>query len=163
MVTSGATPLEGLIGDTSCGDIDPGILITLNKELKWGYEMINKLLTEESGLSGLAGKPFKMDEIFSENKQNYDEIRNIVMYKLLQTAGAAAAVMGSIDIIIFSGKYRRAAETIGPWLVEKLSFLRRKKGEPKLTWQILKKYVEEIISEDVEKILSHIKNIKSQI
>ena len=52
MVTSGATPLEGIPGHTTCGQIDPSIVLTLSESAGWGPEKINTELTKQSGLLG---------------------------------------------------------------------------------------------------------------
>jgi len=45
MVTGGATPIEGLPGETVCGDIDPSIVLILAEKLDCGPERINDILT----------------------------------------------------------------------------------------------------------------------
>ena len=65
MVTSGATPLEGLPGETTCGELDPTIVLTLARELDWGPEQINDLLTRQSGVRGLVGRTVRLGELLS--------------------------------------------------------------------------------------------------
>ena len=66
MVTSGATPLEGLPGHTTCGELDPSIVLTLADKLHWGPEQINGVLTMESGLLGLTGSPMTMASLLED-------------------------------------------------------------------------------------------------
>jgi acetate kinase len=61
MVTGGATPLEGIPGQTSCGELDSSIVLTLARKLKWGPEQIDRLLTRQSGILGLLGRPATLD------------------------------------------------------------------------------------------------------
>jgi acetate kinase len=67
-VTGGTTPLEGLPGETTCGDLDPGIILYLAEQMKWGPEQINALLTQESGLSSMAQRPLTLSELYPLQK-----------------------------------------------------------------------------------------------
>ncbi|MEI7640019.1 MAG: hypothetical protein WCJ46_00705 [bacterium] len=162
MVTGGATPLEGLPGDSTCGDMDVGILVILAQELKWGYEQINRMLTEESGLAGYVGKPCKLPEIFENPKEEYKLAKDIMLYKILQTCGAAAAVMGNIDGIIFSGKYKNIGNVIGPLIVNKLSFLKRAKNEEPLKWLVMEETMQESTAQiAAAKVMKNRKAVKA--
>lgn len=150
IATGGATPLEGLPGDTSCGDLDIGIIIKLGHELKWGPEQINKVLTGESGVSGMLKQRTNLGEIFASGGRDRRLVREFIMYRLLQVCGAAIAAMGTLDCIVFSGRYCRAGEIIGPWLMRKLDFMVKNAGEPRLSREIMEKPVEKIIAETAE-------------
>ncbi|MEO1087013.1 MAG: hypothetical protein AAFY88_22485, partial [Acidobacteriota bacterium] len=49
----GLTPLEGLVMGTRCGDLDPGAVLALVREL--GVDETDRVLNRESGLAGLSG------------------------------------------------------------------------------------------------------------
>jgi acetate kinase len=51
----GMTPLEGLVMGTRSGDLDPAILSYLHREAKLGFDDLDKLLNDQSGLLGLTG------------------------------------------------------------------------------------------------------------
>ena len=118
MVSSGSTPLEGLTGNATCGEIDPGIVLTIEEKKAWGPEKINNVLTRESGLTALAGKHVTIEDVFS-NSSEYGSARDFFSYRVLLYSGSAVAVMGGVDAIVFSGKYQ--ARTLAEWLAEKLS------------------------------------------
>jgi acetate kinase len=142
MVTSGATPLEGLMGDTSCGDIDAGIIVTVAKEFNWGVEKINRMLSEESGLTGMAGHRVTIKDLFDSGFESGNPAREMFLYRLLQVCGSGIAAMGAIDSIVFSGRYRMAGKLIGPWLVKKLSFLKNTVPSVDLQWSIFPQTIE---------------------
>ncbi len=121
-VTSGATPLEGLPGQTSCGEIDPSIVLSLNKELNWGPEEINAVLTEESGFVGLVGRHVTLNEVFTSDAADVTLAREVMRYRILLACGSAVAALGGVDAIVFSGRYARLGEALGPWLAERLTF-----------------------------------------
>ncbi|MDD2708945.1 MAG: hypothetical protein PHV34_13245 [Verrucomicrobiae bacterium] len=123
MATSGVTPLEGLPGQTSCGEMDPSIVLTLAQKLGWGPEQIDAVLTRESGLSGLTGREVNLDEVFMEGNKDAWLARDVFCYRLLQMAGSAAAVMGGLDGVVFSGRYAFVGRHITPWLRQRMGFL----------------------------------------
>ncbi|MBN1514512.1 MAG: hypothetical protein JXB13_21025, partial [Phycisphaerae bacterium] len=121
MVSSGFTPLEGLPGHTTCGEIDPGIIIMLSRKLRWGPEQINTVLTRQSGLSGLAGRPTTVEEVLTSGSSEAALARRVLKYRLLLTSGAAVAAMGGLDAIVFSGRYAQLGHHLGSWLIRRLS------------------------------------------
>jgi len=115
-VTSGSTPLEGLPGRTSCGDLDPSLPgLLMRREL--GPERVDELLTKESGLSALAGRMTDLDEILTVDDPSLNAARDYFLYRLLQACGAGAAAMGGLDGVALSGRYRKAAGQIREWVV----------------------------------------------
>ncbi len=103
--TSGGTPLEGLPGEKSCGEIDPFIITTMNKKLGYGPEHINNILSRESGVAGLSGCPLTLPEIFQSEHPEAVLARKLFEYRILQTCGSCIAVLGGVDVVAFSGKY----------------------------------------------------------
>ena len=118
--TSGATPLEGLPGRTSCGEIDPSIVLTLAEELKLGAEEIDALLTRESGLLGLVGSPATLEDVFISDDPVFALARDVMRYRMLLAAGGAVSALGGLDAIVFSGRSAKLGRVIGPWLIERL-------------------------------------------
>ncbi len=145
MVTSGATPLEGLPGLTSCGELDGGIVIALAQK-KLLPEQINHLLTQESGLVGLVGRKTSWREVFHSEEPEAKLAREVVQYRMLQVAGAAAAAMGGLDVIIFSGRWAALASVLGPYLTWRLPA-----GSPpfgcRATWRRLRTPLNRIIAD----------------
>jgi acetate kinase len=116
LVTSGATPLEGLPGQTTCGELDPFIVLMLAKKLHWGPEQINECLTQKSGMLGLNGKRIRLDDALSNTSPENRLAGRMLRYRILQSCGAAVAAMGGADMIVFSGRYARAGRKITPYL-----------------------------------------------
>lgn len=127
MVTSGITPLEGLPGHTTCGEIDPSISLILAKKFGWGPEKIDALLTRESGILGLCGERMTFDELFLSSEEEHRAAREIFQYRLLLSCGAALAAMGGLDAIVFSGRYLAAGRCLADWLMSQPFFHQLKK------------------------------------
>ncbi|MFA7232202.1 MAG: hypothetical protein WC071_13100 [Victivallaceae bacterium] len=119
-VTSGATPLEGLPGETACGEIDPSIVTALVRAKGWGPEKINNILTRESGILGLTGKKISYDELFAGSVPEYRLATDLIKYRILLACGAGIAAMGGLDAIVFSGRYAALGEQIGDYLQSRL-------------------------------------------
>ncbi len=121
-MSGGATPLEGLPGHTSAGDVDPGILLTLANRKDWGPEMINECLAKRSGLLGLANRATSLPEALeAERDTDRAFAGDVFRYRLLLACGSCKAAMGGVDSLAFSGPYHQQSRTLGPWLSGKLS------------------------------------------
>jgi len=120
MVTGGATPLEGLPGETTCGDIDPLIILSLSENLGWGPEEINNAISRKSGIYGLTGRKMDFTELFSSADPDAIFARRLILYRMLLATGSAIAAMGGLDAIVFSGRYREIGGQIHGYLSSKL-------------------------------------------
>jgi acetate kinase len=121
MVTSGVTPLEGIPGETTCGELDPGIILALGRTMKWGPEQINAVLTQQSGLLGLVGRPVTLQEVFTSTAADVALARQVMEYRILQSCGAGVAAMGGVDALVFSGRYAALGSILGPFLESRLA------------------------------------------
>ena len=62
----GLTPLEGLIMGTRSGDLDPGVIFYLHRQVGLSIDRIDSLLNKESGLLGVSGASNDMREIIEK-------------------------------------------------------------------------------------------------
>jgi len=147
MVTSGATPLEGLPGETTCGELDPSIILILAEKMKWGPEQINVVLTRESGIAGLVGEPAPLEDVLHGARPNLRQTRRMLRYRILLACGAAVAAMGGVDAIVFSGRYAAAGATLGPTLASRLA--RRACGrKAPVAWHIVRSTLDRLIADE---------------
>ncbi len=121
MVTGGSTPLEGLPGQSTCGEIDPTIILALAQDMKLGTEQIDLLLTHESGLRALGDPSATVGEVLKSNDESNRLARNVLRYRMLLAIGAGQAAMGGIDEIVFSGRFADAGTSLMPWIEAKLA------------------------------------------
>lgn len=126
-VSGGSTPMEGIPGNTTCGEIDPGIVLLIEEKKKLGPETINEMLTRNSGLTAVAGQQVTIEDIF-EDEEKYKAARDLLEYRVLLSCGAAIALMGGYDAMVFSGKYGHAAEKLSKWLTARLAGSTRHKA-----------------------------------
>ncbi|MFD6895772.1 acetate kinase [Rhodococcus sp. NPDC060086] len=101
----GLTPLEGLVMGTRSGDIDPGVLMHLNRAAGMDVDEIDRVLNRSSGLKGLSGvNDFRallelIDDGDTDAKLAYD----VYVHRLKKYIGAYLAILGGIDTIVFTG------------------------------------------------------------
>jgi acetate kinase len=119
-VTGGATPLEGIPGETSSGEIDPSIALTLAREKEWGPEQINRILSRHSGLKGMADRSLTVMEALTSESEHNQLAREVLEYRIQMACGAGISAMGGVDGIAFSGRYVDAAESLGASLKRRL-------------------------------------------
>jgi acetate kinase len=121
MVTGGQTPLEGLVGETDCGELDPGIVLRLAARPDLGPEEVNEVLTRDSGLLALTGKAVSLQTVLCATGEEYRLAREVFTYHLLQACGAGIAALGGLDAIVFSGRYAAAGKALSSAIVPHLA------------------------------------------
>lgn len=102
----GFSPAAGLIMDTRCGDVDPGILVHLMRESSLDAEGLEDLVNHKSGLLGLSGLSSDMQEIERAAQQGHTRALlafKTFCYQIRKTLGAYMAAMGGLDAIVFTG------------------------------------------------------------
>lgn len=104
--TMGLTPLEGLVMGTRSGDIDGGaITFVMEKEHLTASEM-SDLLNKKSGLAGITGVSSDMREVFAAAEAGNKRCQlalQMYAYRVKKYVGAYAAIMGGVDVILFTG------------------------------------------------------------
>jgi acetate kinase len=116
--TMGFTPLEGLMMGTRCGSIDPGILIYLIRHTGSSAEELDEILNRKSGLLGVSGISGDMREIESAidaGNQRAQLAFDVYTHRLVREVGAMLAVLGGLDVIIFTGGVGENS----PWIRER--------------------------------------------
>lgn len=102
----GLTPTEGLMMGTRVGDVDPGALVYLAKEENLTPDDMLKLINKQSGVLGISGISSDMRDIEDAIAKG-DERAKLAMdmyeYRILKYIGAYTAVLGGVDIIVFTG------------------------------------------------------------
>ena len=101
----GFTPLSGLIMGTRCGDIDPAIVPFLMDKWDMTYHEIDAIMNKKSGVFGISGvsNDFRIiEEAAEEGNKRAQLALDMFHYKVRSTIGAYAAVMGGVDVIVFT-------------------------------------------------------------
>ena len=99
----GFSPLEGLMMATRSGDIDPGLVIYLQRVEGLSAEEVAQLLNHQSGLLGVSGISGDMRELLATDDPRARLAVALYCYRARKYLGAYLAVLGGADAILFGG------------------------------------------------------------
>ena len=102
----GMTPVEGLMMGTRSGDLDPGVISYIMEKEHMSASGISTLLNKFSGVLGISGISSDMREIevgIKENNPRAILALNTYDYRIKKYIGAYSAVLGGVDILVFTG------------------------------------------------------------
>lgn len=101
----GLTPAGGVIMGTRSGDLDPGVLTYLMRELELDAEGLDRLVNHGSGLLALSGCSGDMRSLHEAAGANADArlAINMFCYAVAKQMGAMVTVLGGLDMIVFTG------------------------------------------------------------
>jgi acetate kinase len=122
----GLTPLEGLVMGTRAGDIDPGVLLYLMRELGATSEELDRVLNKESGLLGVSGVSNDMRDVLAAAAAGDLRSRlalEIYCYRLKKYIGGYAAAMGGLEVIVFTAGVGENSADIRAAVCDGLGFL----------------------------------------
>ncbi len=99
----GFSPLEGLVMATRAGDVDPGLLLYLQRAEGMTPERLERLLNEESGLLGLSGTSGDMQRLLGSEEPAARLAVETYCYRARKYVGAFLAALGGAEAILFGG------------------------------------------------------------
>ena len=102
----GMTPVEGLMMGTRSGDLDPGVISYIMEKEHMSASGISTLLNKFSGVLGISGLSSDMREIEAGVKENNSRAILALKsydYRLKKYIGAYSAVLGGVDVLVFTG------------------------------------------------------------
>jgi acetate kinase len=120
----GLTPLEGLVMGTRSGDLDPGVVLQLVREL--GVDATDTLLNRKSGLLGLSGISNDLRAVQKAAAEGDDAARlaiNVFAHRARKYVGAYAAVMGGLDAVVLTGGIGENGAEMRRRILQRLEFL----------------------------------------
>jgi acetate kinase len=122
----GFTPLEGVMMGARCGDLDPGVVLFLQRELGLDLKQVDRILNQESGLLGISGVSNDLRPIL-ESAENGEARCGLALemftYRIKKYIGAYAAALGGLDGIVFTGGMGENSALVRAWTLENLQFL----------------------------------------
>ena len=102
----GLTPTEGLMMGTRAGDIDPGAIAFIMEKDRINTKGISNLINKRSGVLGISGISSDMRDIDAAIAEGNERARlamDMYEYRILKYIGAYSAVLGGVDVIVFTG------------------------------------------------------------
>ena len=103
--TMGFTPAGGVMMATRSGDLDPGVLLHLLRKRGWDAERLERLVTHEAGLLGVSGISGDMRSLLRLRTEDPRADLAVAMYcyQIRKAIGALTAVLGGLDLLVFTG------------------------------------------------------------
>lgn len=122
----GLTPTEGLMMGTRVGDVDPGALVYLMQCRGLDAAGLQKVINKESGVLGVSGISNDMRDIEAGIAAGNERARlamDMYEYRILKYIGAYTAVLGGVDVIVFTGGVGENQTSTREAICRKLAFM----------------------------------------
>lgn len=106
--TMGFSALDGLMMGTRTGALDPGALLYLMEIEKLSLERVAQLLYHESGLLGVSGTSseprvlLRLEDGDGEDATRARDALALYVRRIVREIGALAAVLGGLDLLVFT-------------------------------------------------------------
>lgn len=122
----GLTPLEGLAMGTRAGDLDAGIIPYIMKERNMSIDEIDQALNSDSGVLAISGISNDFRDIGKEAEANNKRAQlaiDIFCNRVKKYIGAYAALMGGVDLLIFTAGIGENAIDIRQKITSNMDYL----------------------------------------
>jgi acetate kinase len=129
----GLTPTGGVPMGTRSGDLDPGVLLYLMRVEKLDAGALETLLNRESGLAGYADGESDMQALekrAAAGDANASLAIDAFATAVRKTIGGYAALLGGIDLLVFTGGIGEHSEEIRRRVCDGLAFMGLTEGDP---------------------------------
>jgi acetate kinase len=122
--TMGMTALEGLPMGTRCGNLDPGAVIYMIRDLGIAADKTEHILYNESGLRGISGISNDVKTLLESKDPKAAFALDYFSLKVAQFMGMMAVALGGVDGIIFTGGIGENAAPVRENILRRLEFLK---------------------------------------
>ncbi|WP_157858167.1 acetate/propionate family kinase [Pelodictyon luteolum] len=103
--TMGFSPAGGLVMSTRTGDLDPGVLLFLLEEAGMSPQEVKEMVNRRSGLLGVSAESDDMRDLL-ELEASDPAARlavDLFCYQARKHLGSLIAVLGGLDLLVFTG------------------------------------------------------------
>jgi acetate kinase len=109
---------------TRTGDLDPGVLLYLLSEQGMSPDRLRLLVNKQSGLKGVSGQTSEMRDLLelAPFDRNASNAIDLYCYLARKQLGALIAVLGGIDLLLFTGGIGERAAAVRSGICASLEF-----------------------------------------
>ncbi|MCH7343789.1 acetate/propionate family kinase [Pelomonas sp. CA6] len=102
--TMGFSALDGLMMGTRCGALDPGALLYLMEQEGLSPHDVGQMLYHEAGLLGVSGTSAEPRVLLPREAGDARAAAALALYvrRIVREAGALVAVLGGLDLLVFT-------------------------------------------------------------
>ena len=101
--TMGFTAVDGLPMGSRCGNIDPGVMLYLQRHHGMDADALEKLIYKESGWLGVSGESSDMLSLKRSQSTSAQEAIDMYAYRIALELGRLAAALGGLEQLVFTG------------------------------------------------------------
>lgn len=101
----GFTPLDGVVMGTRTGSMDPAVVTYIMRAENLDVDGIDKLMNKQSGVFGVSGISSDFRDLSTAAEQGNEHAKlalDMFSYSVKKRIGAAAALMGGVDVVVFT-------------------------------------------------------------
>lgn len=119
----GMTPLEGLVMGTRSGSVDPGILLSAQRDHGLDARALEDVLEHRSGLLGLSGRTSEMRELLAIVPADERAAFALGVFERSAAAAIAASTtaLPRLDALVFTGGIGEHATSVRTGIVHRLA------------------------------------------
>jgi acetate kinase len=124
--TMGLTPTGGIPMGTRCGDLDPGVFLYVLRTEKLDADQLENLLNHQSGLFALSSGESDvkaLEKSMRSNDRHAALALNVFALSVRKVIGAYVALLGGIDLLVFTGGIGQHSDYIRSLAGDGLEFL----------------------------------------
>lgn len=101
----GLTPAGGVVMGTRSGDLDPGVLIYLMRQMNFDAAMVEAMVNRQSGTLGISGIDSDMRRLHQAASTDADARLAIDMFchSVRKQIASMIAVLDGVDLLVFTG------------------------------------------------------------
>ena len=120
----GLTPAGGFMMSTRSGDLDPGVLLYLLRQGRSAAQL-EDMINHRSGLLGVSGISSDMKVLLDQRVDHPAAAQAVTMFAngVRKFIGAFAAVLGGLDLLVFTGGIGEHAAPVREEICRGLEFL----------------------------------------
>ena len=124
--TMGLTPTGGIPMGTRSGDLDPGVFVYILRTQQLGADEMEDLINHQSGLFALSSGESdvkSLEERVRAKDQRASLALNVFVTAVRKAIGAYVALLGGVDLLVFTGGIGEHSEYVRSAVTDGLEFL----------------------------------------
>ena len=122
----GFSPVDGLVMGTRCGDVDPSAVLYIAEKEGMNFADINTMINKKSGIEAVSGVSSDMRDIdaaYDAGNERAILARDMYYDRVKQSVGKYAALMGGVDLVIFTGGVGENSAELREWVSRDMEFM----------------------------------------
>ncbi len=122
----GFSPVDGLMMGTRCGDVDPSAVLYIAEKEGMDFATINTMINKKSGVEAVSGVSSDMRDIdaaYDAGNERAILARDMYFDRVKQYVGKYAAMMGGVDLVVFTGGVGENSPELREWVCQNMAFM----------------------------------------